>query len=255
MRNVDIEAAHAILVAAFRPARRTSINTFIVHSHGRIALIDTGCGNKMANTGGRLLNNLAALSVEPSEIETVLLTHLHPDHVGGLTDGGGAAVFTAAEIALHTSEWRYWNDASERAKVDESTRKFFFKPAQDALAPYKAQLKPFTGGEVFPGVTAIPSPGHTPGHTAFLVSSQSEQLMIWGDTVHVPEVQTAFPEAGMSFDSDLAQAAASRRRIFEQVASERLLVAGMHTHFPAFGHLIREGQGFRYVAEAWVHNL
>ena len=202
----------------------------------------------MASTGGQLLRNLAALSMKPDDVDTVLLTHLHPDHVGALTDSAGAPVFARAEVALHASEMGYWNDAGELERADENTRKFFFKPAQQALAPYKSQVKLFTDGEVFPGVTAIPSPGHTPGHTAFLIASKNEQLIIWGDTVHVPEVQTAFPEAGMSFDTDLAQAATSRKRMFDRAASDKLLVAGMHTHFPAFGHLTREGQGFRFCA-------
>jgi glyoxylase-like metal-dependent hydrolase (beta-lactamase superfamily II) len=113
----------------------------------------------------------------------------------------------------------------------------------------------FREGEVFPGVMAVPSPGHTPGHTAYLVGSGGEQLMIWGDTVHVPEVQTAIPEAGMALDTDVPMAAVSRKRMFDRVASERLLITGMHLHFPAFSHLAREGNGFRLYPEAWVHAL
>ena len=94
---------------------------------------------------------------------------------------------------------------------------------------------------MFPGVTAIPRPGHTPGHTTFMVSSGKEQLLIWGDTVHVPEVQTARPEVCMDFDTDKDAAAASRRKVFDMVATDRLLVTGMHLHFPGFAHLVRRG--------------
>jgi glyoxylase-like metal-dependent hydrolase (beta-lactamase superfamily II) len=108
---------------------------------------------------------------------------------------------------------------------------------------------------VFPGVTAVPSLGHTPGHTAYLIASGKDQLMIWGDTVHVPEVQTAFPEAGMAFDTDLAAAAASRKRMFDRVSADRVLIAGMHLHFPAFSRLARRGDAYALFSEAWVHTL
>jgi glyoxylase-like metal-dependent hydrolase (beta-lactamase superfamily II) len=110
-------------------------------------------------------------------------------------------------------------------------------------------------GEVFPGVTAVPSHGHTPGHTAYLITSGDDQLMIWGDTVHVPEVQTAFPEAGMAFDTDLAAAAASRKRMFDRVSSDGILIAGMHLHFPAFSRLARRGDAYALYPEAWVHGM
>jgi glyoxylase-like metal-dependent hydrolase (beta-lactamase superfamily II) len=113
----------------------------------------------------------------------------------------------------------------------------------------------FREGEVFPGVTAVPSLGHTPGHTAYLVASGKDQLMIWGDTVHVPEVQTAFPEAGMAFDTDLAAAAAARKRMFDRVSADGILIAGMHLHFPAFSRLARRGGAYALYPEAWVHTL
>ena len=103
-------------------------------------------------------------------------------------------------------------------------------------------------------MTAIPRPGHTPGHTTFLVSSGQQQLLIWGDTVHVPEVQTAFPDAGMAFDTDLA-AAAARKRMFDRVASDGVLVAGMHLHFPSFAHLRRKGNAYELLPEPWSHEF
>ena len=113
----------------------------------------------------------------------------------------------------------------------------------------------FTQGEVFPGVTAIPSLGHTPGHTAYLVGSGNDQLMIWGDTVHVPEVQTAIPEAGMAFDTDLAAAAAARKRMFDRVSADGVLIAGMHLHFPSFSRLGRRGNAYELHPEPWMHAL
>ena len=108
---------------------------------------------------------------------------------------------------------------------------------------------------MFPGITAIPAHGHTPGHSIFLISSGEDALLIWGDTVHVPEIQTARPEVTIAFDTDPAGAEASRRRVFDMAASDRLLVAGMHLHFPAFSHLARRGSGYALTPEAWQQAL
>ncbi len=255
LRNVDLDLAHKVLADNFRPARRTSVNTFLIHSRGRMALIDAGCGDKMAATGGKLVANLATMGVTLDQIDTVLLTHLHPDHVGALTGADDVAVFPVAKIVLHQDEAQYWGDNRVFENAVEGVRNSFFKPARRVLTAYKERLNLFNNGEVFPGVMAVPSPGHTPGHSGFLISSGDEQLMIWGDTVHIPEVQTAFPQAGMSFDTDVEQAAASRARMFDRVAKEKMLVAGMHTHFPGFGRLVHVGAGFGFISEAWQHSL
>src|SRR5579871_1424177 len=256
MRNVDLDKAHAILRDAFRPARRTSVNTFLIQSKGRIAIIDTGSGNYLLPTAGFVQRNLAAAGIDAKAIDTVLLTHMHPDHSAGLTDmSTGALLFPNAELVMHENEPAHWFDDGALAKADERAAKLFFQAGREQVAPYKKQTRLFKQGEVFPGVTAIPSHGHTPGHTAFLVASGNEQLMIWGDTVHVPEVQTAIPEAGMAFDTDLAAAAASRKRMFDRVSADGVLIAGMHLHFPAFARLARRGDAYALYPEQWVHSF
>jgi glyoxylase-like metal-dependent hydrolase (beta-lactamase superfamily II) len=256
MRNVDLDKAHQILRDAFRPARRTSVNTFLIHSKGRVAIVDTGSGNYLQPTAGFVQRNLAAAGVEAKLVDTVLLTHMHPDHSAGLTDmSNGQLLFPNAELVMHENELPYWFDDGAMAKADERSRKLYFLAGREQVAPYKSRTRRFREGEVFPGVTAVPSPGHTPGHTAYLVASGKDQLMIWGDTVHVPEVQTAFPAAGMAFDVDLAEAAASRRRMFDRASADGVLIAGMHLHFPAFSRLARRGEGYALYPEAWVHAL
>jgi glyoxylase-like metal-dependent hydrolase (beta-lactamase superfamily II) len=256
MRNVDLDKAHAILREAFRPARRTSVNTFLIHSKGRLAIIDTGSGNYLMPTAGFVQRNLAAAGIDPKSIDTVLLTHMHPDHSAGLTEmPSGRLLFPNAELVMHENELPHWFDDGAMSKADERSKKLFFLAGREQVAPYRNRTRLFKQGEVFPGVTAVPSHGHTPGHTAYLIASGDDQLMIWGDTVHVPEVQTAFPEAGMGFDTDLAEAAASRKRMFDRVSADRVLVAGMHLHFPAFARLARRGEGYALYPEAWVHSL
>ncbi len=256
MRNVDLEKAHQILRDAFRPARRTSVNAFVIHSRDRIAIVDTGSGNYLQPTAGFVQRNLAAAGIDPKSIDTVLLTHMHPDHSAGLTDmSNGQLLFPNAELAMHENELAHWFDDGAMAKVDERSRALYFLAGREQVAPYRKRTRLFRQGEVFPGVTAVPSLGHTPGHTAFLVASGNDQLMIWGDTVHVPEVQTAYPEAGMAFDTDLAEAAASRKRMFDRVAADGIPVAGMHLHFPAFARLARRGDAYALYPEAWGHTL
>jgi glyoxylase-like metal-dependent hydrolase (beta-lactamase superfamily II) len=256
MRNVDLDKARQILTEAFRPARRTSVNTFLIHSRGRTAIVDTGSGNYLQPTAGFVQRNLAGAGIDPKSIDTVLLTHMHPDHSAGLTDmSNGQLLFPNAELVMHENEPAYWFDDGEMSKADERARQLYFLAGREQVEPYRKRMRLFREGEVFPGVTAVPSLGHTPGHTAYLIASGSDQLMIWGDTVHVPEVQTAFPEAGMAFDTDLAAAASSRKRMFDRVSADGILIAGMHLHFPAFSRLARRGDAYALYPEAWVHSL
>ena len=254
--GIAAEEAAAMLRAAFRPVpRRTAVNAFLIRSGDRVALVDAGCG-KAKPTVGFVASNLAQAGIAPGEVDTLLMTHLHPDHWGGLTDADGKACFPGAELKLHADEHGYWfDDAAMNRIEDPARRKLFFLDARDRLAPYRDRTTLFSAGEVFPGVTAVPLPGHTPGHTGFLVASGGESLLIWGDIVHVPELQVPRPEVVMAVDVDPAQAEATRRSLFDRVATDRLAVAGMHLHFPAFAHLAREGASYRLFPDAWSLDL
>jgi glyoxylase-like metal-dependent hydrolase (beta-lactamase superfamily II) len=256
LRNIDHDEARQILTDAFRPARRTAVNAFLIYSAGRLALIETGSGNYLQPTAGKVLANIKAAGVAPADIEAVLLTHMHPDHSAGLTDmATGKPNYPNAELVMHEREPEHWFDDARMAKGNDREKKLFFQAGREQVAPYKDRWRLFTGGEVFPGVTALPRPGHTPGHTTFMVKSGKEQLLIWGDTVHVPEVQTARPEVCMDFDTDKDMAQASRRKVFDMAATDRLLVTGMHLHFPGFAHLVRSGSGYRLIPAAWEQAL
>ena len=256
LRQISEAEARQILTERFRPARRTPVNAFLVYSSGRLALIETGSGNYLAPTAGKLMANLKAAGVDPADIEAVLLTHMHPDHSAGLTDMTSARRnFANAELVMHENEPRHWFDDAKMAVASERAKKLYFQCAREQTTPYKDRTRLFTAGEIFPGVSAIPRHGHTPGHTTFLISSGKDQLLIWGDTVHVPEVQTARPEVCMEFDTDAEAAAASRRKVFDMVATDRLLVTGMHLNFPGFSHLVRRGTGYQLIPAAWEQEL
>ena len=250
---VGVEAAEATKLhqASFRALPpRVTVNAFLVHLPDRLVLVDAGCGGVMGPDMGRLAANLTAIGVAPGDVDTVLATHLHPDHVGGLGDGEGRAVFPNAELVVHEAEPRFWGDDATLAGATEANREFVML-ARATMAAYGNRMRQVAGGEVLPGVTAVPEPGHTPGHTGWLVASGGDSLLIWGDIVHLPGVQFARPEAGVAFDVDGAQAIATRQRIMDMVATDRLRVAGMHLDFPAFGHVARAGQGYAFVPEVW----
>ena len=253
LQNIAVPEAERILTDAFRPGRRTSVNCYLVHSAGRLALIETGSGNYLLPTAGKLQQNLKAAGIDPADIEKVILTHMHPDHSAGLTDPKtGAKYFPNAELAVHENEPRHWNDDAAMAKASERAQRLYFQCAREQMAPYHNVMHTFSGPtEVFPGVRSMPLHGHTPGHSGYMISSGKDSLLIWGDIVHVPEIQVPHPEVTIEFDTDAHAAAATRRRTFDMVATDRLLIAGMHVHFPGFAHVAKHGDGYAMLQEPW----
>jgi glyoxylase-like metal-dependent hydrolase (beta-lactamase superfamily II) len=255
LQRISRDDVERILHENFRPPTpRISVNAFLVQSKGRVCLIETGSGDSMGPTLGKLVNNIRAAGLSPAEIDTVLLTHMHPDHSNGLCDPQGKPIYDRAELLIHENEVAHWHDDVAMATAPERKRIRYFEAARRQLAPYKRQLRTFKSGEVFPGVTAVPIPGHTPGHTAYRIGDGADAVLVWGDTVHVPEIQVQHPEVTLDFDSDPDASAAMRRRILEMATVDRLLIAGMHVHFPGFAHVARWGDGYRLIPEPWVQN-
>jgi glyoxylase-like metal-dependent hydrolase (beta-lactamase superfamily II) len=249
--GIDKAACERIERAAFRvvPPKMT-MNTFLVQTGGKMALIDTGCGVSMGPTLGMAVRNLKAIGVEPGDIDAILMTHLHPDHMNGLIDGNGNAVYPRAELLINEAELQFFNDPNSMARAPEDA-KGFFAEMRAATTPYKDRIKTFKDGPVLPGVSAITTPGHTPGHTAWMVESGGDSVLIWGDIVHMPNVQLAAPEAGTILDIDPKQAVATRRRTLDMAIADHQRVAGIHMDFPAFGHIVRAGQGYAFVPQVW----
>lgn len=217
------------------------INCYLVRSGGRTILIDAGAGG-FKQWGGRLKTNLLLEGIQPSEIDAILLTHAHPDHVGGLMDASGEAVFPNAELVAHHLEVAFWQDDGNLSRAPERARGNFLA-ARQAFDGYRDRLRAFDGGEVLPGITAVPLPGHTAGHTGYRLESGGQNLLVWGDIVHFPEIQIPRPDVSIAFDQDAHLAADTRSRLLDIASSEKLLIAGMHLGEFAFGHIVRTANG------------
>jgi glyoxylase-like metal-dependent hydrolase (beta-lactamase superfamily II) len=251
LRGIEEADAEANLKGNFRPSPpRISVNCFMIQAGGRTAVVDTGSGETMGPTLGKLPSLMSSVGIADKDVDTVLLTHMHPDHSNGLTDANGKRLFPEAEIVVDEVDVTHWHDDGAKSRAPETQQTRYFDEARRQIAPYQDRRKN-AKGEVFPHVRAVPLNGHTPGHTGYLVESGGEALLIWGDICHVPDIQVRRPEVTMAFDTDQAAAIATRRRAFDMAVADKLLVAGMHLHFPGFAHMTREGDGYRMIPEAW----
>lgn len=225
-----------------------SINAFLIDTGDRQVLVDTGAGSFFGpKLGGKLQASLKTAGYAPSEIDAILLTHIHTDHSGGLVEAG-QLVFPAATIYVGKPDVDFWLDRAN-AKRSHIAEKYFDEAAK-TVKPYldAGKLRSFSGETaILPGITAHPTPGHTPGHSCYVVESRGESIEFWGDIVHFASVQFPKPEITVAYDVDSNAAAAQRKKQFARAEASRLLVAGAHLPFPGVGHLRVADQGYAWV--------
>ncbi len=221
------------------------VNAYLLQFNGKTALVDAGCGATMGPTLGKLPENLAALGVDPKSIDYVLVTHIHPDHSNGLVNENGEAAYTNAEVIVSAADAEFALDRDPSTESNDF-RKRGMVAAQRAFAPYRGRTRRIGGGEIFAGITAYPQPGHTLGHTGWLVSSRNDALFFWGDIIHIAGVQLKRPDAALSFDLDPDLARQARKRVLDWVATDRIRVAGSHMDLPSYGFVTRKGMGYAF---------
>lgn len=226
----------------------TSVNAYLVNTGAKLVLIDTGAAKLFGPTLGNLLANLKAAGYQPEQIDEIYITHMHPDHVGGLMADGKMA-FPNAVVRADLREGQMWLSQENLDKAPADA-KGFFQGAMASLNPYVAagKLKPFDGEtELVPGIRAIQARGHTPGHTIYAVESQGNKLVVWGDLMHVAAVQFAMPATTIAFDVDPKAAAPQRKKQYADAASKGYFVAVAHISFPGIGKLRRDGKGYEWL--------
>jgi glyoxylase-like metal-dependent hydrolase (beta-lactamase superfamily II) len=245
----NADRANELLARAYLKAPvETSVNGYLVNTGTKLVLIDTGAAGLFGPTLGKLVANLKASGYQPEQVDEVYITHMHADHVGGLM-AGDKMVFPNAVIRADVREGDYW---LSKANLDAAPAdaKGFFQGAMASLNPYVAagKLKPFDGDtELIPGIRAVAARGHTPGHSIFMVESQGERMVMWGDLMHVAAVQFVDPSITIQFDSDSKVAAPSRQKNYADAAAKGYYVAVTHVSFPGIGKLRADGKSYQWV--------
>lgn len=232
------------------PEVQTAVNAYLVNTGTNLVLVDAGAAKLYGPTLGFVVQNLKAAGYNPAQVDTVVITHLHADHVGGLNDASGQPVFPNATILSPQADNDYWL-SQEIADRSPTEMRASFKMMRDAAAPYLAtgKWRSFAPDSVLvPGIRAVEANGHTPGHTAYAIESKGENLLIWGDVVHAHAVQFANPGVSIEWDTDQEQAIVTRRKLMDMMAKSKSLVAGMHLPFPGIGHVRADGKD-RY---SWI---
>jgi glyoxylase-like metal-dependent hydrolase (beta-lactamase superfamily II) len=246
--NVPLEEVRRVMEAQFMPVE-PAVNYFTqmtVNTGSKLILIDAGFADNGAPTTGQLQANMAAAGIDPKQIDTLLVSHFHGDHINGIRLKAGAVTYPNAEIAVPGVEWDFWMDDARMNAAPEAGRAGF-AAARRVFQPVAKDVRRFDWGkEVAPGVTAIKSDGHTAGHTSFVVSSGGKSLLIVGDACNDPRLFARNPDWHLGFDADKPLAVATRRRLLDMAATERMQVVFYHAAFPATGHVSKSGAGYEW---------
>ena len=230
---------------------QSAVNAYLINTGDHLVLADAGAGKLFSeDKQGHMMENLKAAGYQPEQVDTIVMTHLHGDHTGGLSNKEGSLLFPNATVYANKLENEYWL-SEQVAAAAPPEKQMFFKLARESAVPYLSaeKWKPIEpGAEIVPGIKAVAAYGHTPGHTAFQVSSDGQQLLIWGDIVHSHAIQFNRPDIAIEYDSDSTKAVMTRKNLLKEASDKGELVAGMHLPFPGLGYVRNEGNG-RY---SWV---
>jgi glyoxylase-like metal-dependent hydrolase (beta-lactamase superfamily II) len=239
--------AEALIARANRNALVLDVHAFLLRIGDRLALIDTGSGRLGNPDLGRLPGALATAGVTHDEIGTIFMTHAHRDHYGGLVDAQGACAFPNAELIFHEKEARFWLDSAFEDMPQRA--RSHYHPTREVLSRYADRLRRVTDGEDVFGISAVLAPGHTPGHTCWLIQSDGACMLAWGDLIHIAEMHLPSPHIAMEYDYDPDLALRSRLRMLDWVATDRIPIAGAHLPVPGMGTIVRSSGGYACEAD------
>lgn len=232
-----------------------SINAFLMKLGDHLVMVDAGTGELYGPNLNKLATSMHAAGYKPEDVTDILVTHIHTDHTGGLMDGS-RMVFPNAMLHIERKEADYWLNPEQRSRAPESAKKYFDE-AVTKVKPYvdAGKVKMFSGAtQLFPGMRAVPAPGHTPGHTFYILESEGKKVVFVGDLLHVPDVQLPRPEVTIAFDVDPNMAAATRKRALVDAVAGRYWIAGDHVAFPGIGHVQKDSRGFRWIPAPYIND-
>jgi glyoxylase-like metal-dependent hydrolase (beta-lactamase superfamily II) len=257
--NVKPEEVKDALAAAHYD-REIFNNTFtpiVLNTGGKLVLIDTGVGEAgfkgTKGTAGQFMNNLAASGLNTGAIDTVIISHYHGDHMNGLLLADGSLAYPNAEILAPAPEHAFWMSDAEMAKAPKGRMEDLFKNNRRVFAgEVLKRLRTYEHGkEVVAGVTAMSTPGHTPGHTSFVVASGSNKVFVQSDVTHVPYLFARHPGWHAFYDQDGQMAETTRRKVYDMLAADKMMVQGFHYPFPAHAYIEKSGDGYREIMVPW----
>ena len=236
-------------------------NPIVVNTGAKLVLIDTGTSeaafNQSKGATGQLLPNMAAAGIDPKAIDTVIISHYHGDHVNGLLRADNSLAFPNAEILVPAQEHQFWMDDGERSRAPKgrmeglftNNRRVFSGEVMKRLRTYESDK------EVVPGITAVATPGHSWAHTSHVVASGSNKVFVQADVTHVPFLFARNPGWHAFYDQDGPKAEATRRRVYDMLSAERMLVQGFHYPFPSLAHVEKSGSGYREIPVPWSSTI
>lgn len=219
-------------------------------------LIDTGLGadlyEKSKGRVGQLQTNLAAAGIDPKSIDTVIISHMHQDHVFGLRTADGQIAFPNAEIMVPAIDWAYWFDDGEMNKLPEGYTKSVYPGIRKIFAGIENKVTRYEGSkELAPGITSMPTPGHTPGHTSFTIASGKSAILVQSDVTNIPHLFLRNPTWQVMFDIDPLKAAETRKKFYDMASADRMMIQGFHFPFPSAGYVERDGDRYRLIPIPW----
>jgi glyoxylase-like metal-dependent hydrolase (beta-lactamase superfamily II) len=257
VRNASKDEVNAALQAGFFEKDKFSyfFNPVVINTGSKLVAIDTGNGlaafEQTKGAAGQYHGNLTAAGIDAKTIDVVAITHFHGDHINGLLTADNKPAFPNAEIIVPTAEWAYWMDDGNMSRAPEALKNNF-NNARRVFGALQGKVTQLDGGkDIVPGIKSISSPGHTPGHTSHIVSSGSQSVLVQGDVTNLPALNVRNPEWHFSGDMDHATAVATRRKLYDQLVADRMIVQGYHYTFPAAAYIEKDGNGYRPNPVSW----